>query len=91
MIRTVKACACIAILMISVSLVRAAEPVDTAQSIIQDQIEAFLNDDAATAYSFASPQIKAKFPEYAIRLFDDDRDPLMSLGATAAMYSAMLT
>ncbi|MEK1933054.1 MAG: DUF4864 domain-containing protein [Pararhizobium sp.] len=66
MIRTVKACACIAILMISVSLVRAAEPVDTAQSIIQDQIEAFLNDDAATAYSFASPQIKAKFPDKTI-------------------------
>ncbi|CAN7508657.1 DUF4864 domain-containing protein [Pararhizobium sp. LjRoot255] len=62
MIRTFRACAC-AILMISVSLARAAEPVDTVQSIIQSQIEAFLNDDAETAYSFASPQIKRKFPD----------------------------
>jgi len=44
----------------------AAEPVDTAQTIIQDQIAAFLNDDAATAYSFASPQIKGKFPDQSI-------------------------
>jgi len=40
---------------------RAAEPVDTAQSIIQSQITAFLNDDAKTAYSFASPAIRGKF------------------------------
>jgi len=63
MIRTFRACACIAMLVISVPLACAAEPVDTAQSIIQSQIEAFLNDDAETAYSFASPQIKGKFPD----------------------------
>ncbi|MCD7111619.1 DUF4864 domain-containing protein [Rhizobium sp. DKSPLA3] len=40
----------------------AAEPVDNARSIIGRQIEAFLNDDAAAAYSFASPQIKGLFP-----------------------------
>ena len=40
---------------------RAAEPVDTVQSVIQQQITAFLNDDAATAYSFASPTIRGKF------------------------------
>lgn len=40
----------------------AAEPVDTARSVIGQQIEAFLNDDAAAAYSFASPQIKGLFP-----------------------------
>ena len=39
----------------------AAEPVDTVQSVIQQQITAFLNDDAATAYSFASPTIRGKF------------------------------
>lgn len=60
-----RACACIAMLMFS-SLAFAAEPVDTAKSIIQNQIEAFLNDDAATAYSFASPQIKGKFPDQSI-------------------------
>jgi hypothetical protein len=67
MIRTVRGCCtAIAILMISVPLARAAEPVDTAQAIIQNQIEAFLNDDAETAYSFASPQIKGKFPDKSI-------------------------
>lgn len=44
------------------SNVRAEEPVDTVQGIIQDQITAFLNDDAKTAYSFASPTIRGKFP-----------------------------
>ncbi len=63
MIRTFRACACVAILMFPSPLAFAAEPVDTAQSIIQNQIEAFLNDDAETAYSFASPQIKGKFPD----------------------------
>ncbi|SES47338.1 DUF4864 domain-containing protein [Rhizobium sp. NFR03] len=51
----------VAALLLS-SPTRAAEPVDTARSIIGQQIEAFLNDDAAAAYSFASPQIKGLFP-----------------------------
>lgn len=42
---------------------RADEPVDTARTIIQDQIAAFLNDDAEAAYSFASPAIRDKFPD----------------------------
>lgn len=66
MIRTLRACACIVILLSSAPLALAAEPVDTAQSIIQNQIEAFLNDDAETAYSFASPQIRQKFPDKSI-------------------------
>lgn len=41
----------------------ADEPVDIARSIIQDQITAFLNDDADAAYSFASPAIRGKFPD----------------------------
>ncbi|KQV34355.1 MULTISPECIES: DUF4864 domain-containing protein [unclassified Rhizobium] len=44
----------------------AVEPVDTAQSIIQHQIEAFLADNKAEAYSFASPQIRSKFPNQDI-------------------------
>lgn len=35
----------------------------TAQTLIQGQIEAFLQNDAATAYSFAAPGIKALFPD----------------------------
>jgi hypothetical protein len=44
-----------------IALGRAGEPVDTAQIIIRKQIMAFLNDDAAAAYSFASPEIQGKF------------------------------
>ena len=41
----------------------AEDPVQTAQSLIEQQIEAFLHDDAATAYTFAAPGIKALFPD----------------------------
>ncbi|MBD9559150.1 DUF4864 domain-containing protein [Ensifer sp. ENS03] len=41
----------------------AEEPVDTARTIIREQITAFLQDDAETAYSFASPTIRGKFPD----------------------------
>ena len=43
-----------------------AEPVSQstvdAQAVITKQIEAFLNDDGPTAYSFAAPRIKSFFP-----------------------------
>ncbi|EJK81805.1 DUF4864 domain-containing protein [Rhizobium sp. AP16] len=42
---------------------QAEDPVQTAQTLIQGQIEAFLQNDAATAYSFAAPGIKALFPD----------------------------
>ncbi len=42
---------------------RAQDPVQTAQSLIERQIEAFLRNDAAAAYSFAAPGIKALFPD----------------------------
>ncbi|MGV8939359.1 MAG: DUF4864 domain-containing protein [Allorhizobium sp.] len=41
----------------------------SAQSVITEQIQAFLDDDANAAYAFASPQIKARFPD-AERFFD---------------------
>lgn len=41
----------------------AGEPIDTVQDIITGQISAFLNEDAETAYSFASPAIRKKFPD----------------------------
>lgn len=53
-------CVC---LSMPLSMARAAEPVDTAQGVIQKQIDAFLNDDARTAYSFASPVIRQRFPD----------------------------
>lgn len=39
-----------------------ADPAGLAKGVIEQQIAAFLNDDAATAYSFASPEIKSVFP-----------------------------
>ncbi|APG91262.1 DUF4864 domain-containing protein [Sinorhizobium americanum] len=43
-----------------------ADPVDTAKSVIRQQIQAFVEDDAEAAYSFASPGIRAKFPDRAV-------------------------
>lgn len=40
-----------------------ADPAADAQSVISRQIEAFLNDDADTAYGFASPSIRGLFPD----------------------------
>ncbi len=45
------------------STARAEDPVQAAQALIQAQISAFLHNDAAAAYSFAAPGIKALFPD----------------------------
>jgi Domain of unknown function (DUF4864) len=52
--------------LVSLALVlpaRAEDPLQTTQALIQQQIQAFLHDDANTAYSFAAPGIKAMFPD----------------------------
>jgi hypothetical protein len=36
------------------------------ESVISRQLDAFLADDGATAYSFAAPNIRARFPNEAI-------------------------
>lgn len=53
---------CIASAMSGISA-HAEDPVQTAQSMIEEQIRAFLKDDADTAYSFAAPGIKAMYPD----------------------------
>jgi hypothetical protein len=40
----------------------AGDDVTAAQSVIRSQAEAFARDDAAAAYSFASPEIHQRFP-----------------------------
>ncbi|TPP12107.1 DUF4864 domain-containing protein [Rhizobium glycinendophyticum] len=45
------------------------DPAGLAKGVIERQITAFLNDDAAAAYSFASPEIKSVFPN-ADRFFE---------------------
>ena len=41
----------------------AADEIVAAQSVIRSQEQAFSRDDAATAYSFAAPEIKRIFPD----------------------------
>ncbi|PWW03928.1 uncharacterized protein DUF4864 [Hoeflea marina] len=48
---------------------RAGDIAAEGRVVIESQINAFLNDDMATAYSFASPSIKAIYPDEA-RFFD---------------------
>jgi hypothetical protein len=43
--------------------VHAEDPLQATQTMIQQQIQAFLHNDPATAYSFAAPGIKALFPD----------------------------
>ncbi|WP_394689602.1 DUF4864 domain-containing protein [Hoeflea sp.] len=57
-----------ALLILSLSPVR-ADDAAAAQSIIESQIQAFLADDMATAYSFAAPSIKRMYPDES-RFFD---------------------
>ncbi|MEM0988254.1 MAG: DUF4864 domain-containing protein [Pseudomonadota bacterium] len=51
---------CIAILLF-VAPAHAEEPADSIQSVIEDQLSAFQQNDAATAFQFASPSIQSKF------------------------------
>ena len=41
----------------------AEDNIETTKGIIERQIDAFLKDDAETAYSFAAPGIKAMYPD----------------------------
>ncbi|MFB2551568.1 DUF4864 domain-containing protein [Ensifer soli] len=64
--RYAKTVASLALLSLAFSIPAfAEEPVNAARGVIQRQIEAFLADDATTAYSFASPQIRSRFPTEA--------------------------
>jgi hypothetical protein len=45
------------------SALRAEDPVDVSRHVIEDQIKAFLKDDAEAAYAFAAPGIKARYPD----------------------------
>ena len=55
---------------LSLTLVPArADDAATVRGIIESQINAFLSDDMATAYSFAAPSIKRMYPDET-RFFD---------------------
>lgn len=56
------AVAAIAVFLATVPARSGESEVRAAQTVIQNQLEAFLADDAARAYSFAAPNIKRFFP-----------------------------
>lgn len=49
--------------LLASTAVRAEDPVEMSRHVIEQQITAFLKDDAETAYSFAAPGIKARYPD----------------------------
>jgi hypothetical protein len=55
--------ACFLALIVIPLAAHADDAVHEAQTIISRQIAAFLRDDATAAYAFASPEIKARFPD----------------------------
>ncbi|WFU10558.1 DUF4864 domain-containing protein [Rhizobium sp. CB3090] len=61
--RALSLAAALCIILAFAPAARAEDPVQSAQTLIQKQIEAFLHDDATSAYSFAAPGIKALFPD----------------------------
>ena len=44
-------------------LAHAEDAVDSARHVIEQQIDAFLKDDATAAYAFAAPGIQARYPD----------------------------
>lgn len=60
--------ALLAALPLTLSPARADDAAD-GRSVIESQINAFLNDDMATAYSYAAPAIKRIYPDES-RFFD---------------------
>jgi hypothetical protein len=50
-------------LVFNIATTRADDDVAAAQTVIRSQAEAIGRDDAAAAYSYASPAIQDKFPE----------------------------
>lgn len=59
----------LAITALPAAMARAEDITAAGQVVIESQINAFLADDMATAYSFASPEIKAIYPDQS-RFFD---------------------
>jgi hypothetical protein len=50
-------------LLLSPLAALAEDALDTTRHIIEQQIQAFLKDDAAAAYAFAAPGIQARYPD----------------------------
>lgn len=47
----------------AMTALHAEDPIDTSRHVIEDQIKAFLKNDAGAAYAFAAPGIKARYPD----------------------------
>ncbi len=51
------------LMLVFIPPARAEDPVAEVQSVISDQIEALMADDADRAYSYASPDIRSLYPD----------------------------
>jgi hypothetical protein len=51
------------LMLVSVPFAHAEDPVAEAQAVISSQIDALIADDAAKAYSYASPDIRSLYPD----------------------------
>jgi hypothetical protein len=49
--------------LVSVAAVRAEDPIEATRTMIEEQIRAFLRDDAEAAYSYAAPGLKQLYPD----------------------------
>ncbi len=54
---------CVLATLLAPLAAQADDAVREAQTVISQQISAFLKDDASAAYAFASPEIKSRFPD----------------------------
>ena len=70
------------LLMLSLTVTAKADMVSDGQTVIENQIQAFLNNDMDTAYQFASPTIKRYFPtvEQFGRMVRSGYDPVYRPG-----------
>lgn len=62
-------CVALALAMLIAPVAAHADDAAAGQQVIESQINAFLNDDMQTAYSFAAPSIKRHYPDEN-RFFD---------------------
>ncbi|MDM9622609.1 DUF4864 domain-containing protein [Rhizobium sp. S96] len=49
--------------LVSVAALRAEDPTEATRTMIEEQIRAFLRDDAEAAYSYATPGLKQLYPD----------------------------
>jgi hypothetical protein len=72
--------------------VKAEDPVAQAQSVISGQIAALMDNDADTAYSFASPGIRSLYPDknMFLAMVQKEYEPVYQAGTYAFGRSKLI-